>query len=893
MKSSLATVGEDVEIGEGSPQTSDHAKLNTAILDASIAESNSSSLTEPSPTPPSSQPGPESNRVPSVQVPHSPQPSPSFRESNICVAVDVSASTYDSILDAEKHAIQDICKLIPRKLRPRIHILPWNDGAGEPVDLDGIHSLFADGGTNPNTFLDDHACRDLLQDADFWFLMTDGEIDDSLVRRFARGIREYGLHGKACIICVFGDRAELPATCNITVGISVFAVSPHVAFLYNDVTSGKTYVLQTKGCFSALLPPGHPPPSLDYNTTWEDLPLTSFENLSRVHVPPPEIVGRDEVILQDNSKLNMSKFLQELPSDDRTISQILDHEENCNTIALAAKLRDEADKLQLWLDRVDKKLESESQDISPKMKESALLNHVTQNLWVSDDMADTRTVIHRPKMVQSIPQHLPEIHEQSADNLPSTSSYETGTNSHRRTSSGHMRRLSSTSVEFAGDNLSRDSESNVKPSKAYSSSYSAPVPNYLGPYDSFLSAPGFTKPPKSKDSFQGKCMRCSNSSAELCLLLRSPTDTAITSHFPAAGTQSVLLYPLTLGNYAEMDILSSDLLCDTCALKRMRMRGASEGNDIKFSLPLVSFLANEPAWCATIHHATLQRFHVSNLPVVFVGILYTKLERLLQETQHTFSDLGKAIKWMGNMLLSEVILQPSEPGMPDGLGTGALHEVLLRNFQGTLANPSSTALLEYPIDGFIVANAALSNSRHSIKLSGSKRKTIVYLKFLYHIAENLFRFEAQNDETVVRTAKSLVLFSDESNGSSSLFKWRELREISVRFKDATEMRKFFSRTRPFKLSISTKDLTGTPFLESETLRNFERLGVLFNWISSHAAHATAVFLHHLFRLETKAPSALDLFAELQSSPEIQQLIKDPADISAKNAEELIKRLPPL
>ena len=69
-----------------------------------------------------------------------------------------------------------------------------------------------------------------LNSTRFWFLMTDGIIESQDVRRFARKLLEYGLHGIACVISIFGYLEEKPSDCNITVGLSVFAVSPHTAF---------------------------------------------------------------------------------------------------------------------------------------------------------------------------------------------------------------------------------------------------------------------------------------------------------------------------------------------------------------------------------------------------------------------------------------------------------------------------------------------------------------------------------------------------------------------------------------------------------------------------------------------------------------------------------------
>ncbi len=162
------------------------------------------------------------------------------------------------------------------------------------------------------------------------------------------------------------------------------------------------------------------------------------------------------------------------------------------------------------------------------------------------------------------------------------------------------------------------------------------------------------------------------------------------------------------------------------------------------------------------------------------------------------------------------------------------------------------------------------------------------LKFLYNLTGGFHKYWASNDIVLVEAAKVFVLLSnDEPTGPSSLFKWERIREISVRFSSLIELRKFFSRRGSYKLSLTVNDLVQTPFLTPENLKSFERLGVLFYWISSQAAHATAVFVHHLFKLDVQGQSAQECFVELKNTFEIQQLLQDPADISAKKADEMI------
>ncbi|SCV25250.1 uncharacterized protein FFB14_00143 [Fusarium fujikuroi] len=307
------------------------------------------------------------------QAPAQEQAAASFRQSKICICVDVSGSTYGPALTAEIKAVKQVCSLIPQSMYENITIIPWNDASERPRSLSQIHTLESGGGTDPNVLLEDPECRLLLQEADFWFLMTDGEIDSSVVRQFARNLTDYGMHGKACIVSVFGEKLMKPSHCNITVGLSVFAVSPHVVFMYTDIDTSKTTLLSTKGCFSNLLPVGKRNPTLDYDTNWSDLPLVSYENLTRISVPRAQKVEKDELILHGNTRVNINNLVSRETIDEDLMRQIMLNEDNIKTIALTAKLRGESDKLTKWLDKVDAKIEQDSISEAFGHKDSQLL----------------------------------------------------------------------------------------------------------------------------------------------------------------------------------------------------------------------------------------------------------------------------------------------------------------------------------------------------------------------------------------------------------------------------------------------------------------------------------------------------------------------------------------
>ncbi|KAH8900298.1 hypothetical protein GQ53DRAFT_836222 [Thozetella sp. PMI_491] len=666
------------------------------------------------------------------------------------------------------------------------------------------------------------------------------------------------MHGKGAVVAVFGERLANPSECNITVGLSVFAASPHVAFLYTDVEFNKTFVLQTKGCFTALLPPGTPNPHFDYDTKWDDLPQTSYENLMRVSVPPPVKLDSSEIALDGNTKLNMDALLQDLPVSEEIMGTILDNEENLKTLALTAKTRGQQEKLHAWLDKIDRKLDEPApQQPLAAPKPSALLAKVASDL------------------ASEHPPYIPTVTYTSYQPLDKIVL-------NRRLSSDHARRLSGKSITYA-----RDSLGCVHPKGAAKTKATRPPAKVQ---------PGFTTPSNPKHSFEGACMICDDQ-AVLHFLLVDPPTTEATKDLPAPGSHSKLIFPLTMGNYPETDVVSTLLSCNSCVDSFLRGFNTRNGEKAVSAVPLVSLTQSRVAWLKAVSLALKHRFDHSDLPQILLAILYTKLERLLVPHSGGYGLIFRqALEWECSMLQSEITLENCMNPPTQSLGTGVMHEAVVRSFRDSLnaKHPELPLLLQYPLDGFIVANAILSNSRHKTLLSGEKRKTVVLLRFLYHITETYCAFEAASNPASLHGAKALLLSVDNPQGPRSLFKWDSLRKLSVR--NIHEVMGFLGSMITqfeFRMAISAKDLAETPFLSAESLRDFRRLGVLFSGVENQAGQAISVFVHHLLRSDVVDSTPQDRFRKLRDLPTVAQALGDPEGLSMRMVQTLIKDLPKL
>lgn len=854
------------------------------------------------------EPRPENDVQPDIQPDAKPEPTTiNFREAKISIAVDVSGSTYGKVIEAERRAMRGIATLLPNDLQHNVDILPWSDVAEAPISVDDIEDLDPWGDTDPNVILQHNSSLRALQASSFWFLMTDGEIQEDDVKIFGRNLLKSGIHGKACVTCIFGETTQPPADCDITVGLSVFAISPHSAFLFTDVDSGVTYVLQTKGCFNALLPRKTRNPKLDYDTKWEDLPRTSYENLSRVSIAAPEEVAADEIILQDRTKLNLNELLKNQAPTEDTIALVLDNEDNLKSVTLSAKIQGRSADLVNWLDNVEgtssvpgieiakEVLAAECQSVSEpdneegNLESSQLVADVRKRLSSAlDDGVDLSTAERKAKRKQVL-SVIPETI--SIPPPPNPSGH-----GRRRSSTGWARRVSDSSVQKASNNIGSFDEEAELP-RYNQPRDAAEFPPYLpGP-----AVPGFQMI-DDKRTHNGRCVYCEKDSTTISLLLKRPISEMVTKDFPLPNSNTRLLYPLTMGNYRETDVICSYTACDRCAFASLPKGGKTLGDDQASAvLPLVSFTGNSDAWLETINVGTQRRFDRSDLPLVFLAIIFTKLERLLAEDDQ-FANLQtrKALEWAAETLQTEVILQRPKTSQKDPFGAGAMQELLLKAFNDIKTGAVQSLLLEYPLDGFIVANAALSNSRFKSKFSKETRRSLVFIKFLYYVTEKYHLFSTSNHSVSIELAKRSILQIGESSTSRSLFKLQTLRESSVQFSSMAQLQekvRFIRRnSSSVRLSVSISDLSDTFLLEDADLANFRRLGALFNWIESQASHAIALFLHYLLRQKYTADDNTPLtshFQNLRQIPNIRRMLNDPRDLSPKKVAQMIRDLPML
>lgn len=283
----------------------------------------------------------------------------------MCIALDKSGSTYGPTIAAELSVVKQLCRHRQESNNAPVKVLPWCHRAYPPITFSNSHAAWGDigsgGGTDPSVLYESMSCLAALRSAGLWVLMTDGKIFDSLVEKFAAQTAEVGVHNKPCIIVVFGDAGQgRPATCNISVGIAVYAVAPDCLFLFHDIPTGIVRIMQAKGKFKELLPlSGDERIKLVMSgyTTWAELPRVSYEDLFDVELRSIRNLERDEIAFQDGLIVNIPDMLSG-KVDEASIEKIVQDSDNLRSIVLASKTKGTGKTLAEWLKAQQKQLPS-------------------------------------------------------------------------------------------------------------------------------------------------------------------------------------------------------------------------------------------------------------------------------------------------------------------------------------------------------------------------------------------------------------------------------------------------------------------------------------------------------------------------------------------------------
>ncbi|KAH7305321.1 hypothetical protein B0I35DRAFT_484071 [Stachybotrys elegans] len=278
--------------------------------------------------------------------PEPPEAHQPFRDATISFAVDISGSTYGPTLGAEQSFIHSVTNLLSSRSRFDSKILPWDDRAHSILSLGQVDHLEDRGGTDPCAILASDRYRSTILQSSLWFLMTDGLISSGIRAKFAEDVAAHGVHGVSCVVVIFGNPVAGPASCDISVGIGVFAAVANCAFLFCDETNGDLRVLQTKGTFNVLLK-GMAHPVFDSDTQWNSLPQISVADFAAVQLPESKNLKADQIALQGSLVISMEDLFANRLSPEQ-VANIFESEDNLATVMMTSSARSQQARFQSW-----------------------------------------------------------------------------------------------------------------------------------------------------------------------------------------------------------------------------------------------------------------------------------------------------------------------------------------------------------------------------------------------------------------------------------------------------------------------------------------------------------------------------------------------------------------
>ncbi|PYH72372.1 uncharacterized protein BO88DRAFT_433259 [Aspergillus vadensis CBS 113365] len=705
-------------------------------------------------------------------------------------AIDVSQSTLGPVLRKEQDAIREICgDSMPPDLVSRSSILPWCHTTFQPMSIASIENLSSWGQTDPGALLNSPACKLRLQDASIWFLLTDGQIHEPLVQKFAHAISAAGIHGTACVIVLFGYPESSPFRCNISVGMSVFAVAPHCIFLFSDVRTGILYVLQAKGSFSNILPAEKQFVPFGEGTKWADLVTIRYDDLKRVKVPRPIKMSRDIVILPNGVQFDMNSIYTGLISETDTL-HLLSNYAALDVVILAAKTQGQIDKIHMWIsssrrtmNSVDKILLEPRDDLDGEAK-SVLLTLLTfldgdgsqpRSLWqaiLNSNQSSTAEFIksglrkQHQRNWENFKQNVRAAHDHSY-RLKMTFEDVSRTLSelNRRQSSMSPSDLTPMSSPDAGNMQHIGAALSFKQRISPLANLSRPPAH--GPIDcEYLFIPGYrdsrnvTAGCAVPQNYQ-QCPICGTDQAIQCLLLQTPRDYNGTHHVPQANSCAEHRYPMVLGSYPETDIILPLSACDACAWILLQVRELPNGQRVDAALPLVSLTKEaRRQWVRTLDRIYERRFHESIILYVFLSSVCFKMKDIPKDRE-TSSSLMKCLEWCSRAI-SRLPGEPWKAGLlpvPESTTTAnhrllTLQRLFITAFRHTHTTSRLENFLHYPIEGSVVfvciASQMETIAPHVIEL-------YVWKRLLYQIAEHYaaLRREDGPEEAVISLRATL------------------------------------------------------------------------------------------------------------------------------------------
>ena len=845
-------------------------------------------------------------------------------------AVDVSGSTEGRVLEEEKAAIQTLCEGLSRDAFTQANIVPWNENVQPLIRADELETLTSKGGTEPSSLNTNSQAKTALSRCSAWFLLTDGEIGQYETRYFSEGICSTGLHGTPCVVILFGYKTARPVGCNISVGLSVFSNAADCLFLFHDIDTTQVYILQSKGVFNAVLPSGSPEISLDTKTLWSDVPLFSYCQLFDLPLPARQQLRSDELLLQSRRKINL-KDLYENQIDSSTVGEILDNNDNLQSVLLAAQVRGDDDDLRNWISKqglsgqnillcerpdADHQAETTMRALLPLLAQPNLESEIfalRHDLRTAHHMnwfkfasilraehyerSERRTVVSEvierissnrgeiakgttsPSMLSPMPsasggkKYVIRNNGSQDPNFPTPSlvSAPSAPRLMNRLIPGHGSAATATQLgrtDLAFDNFSLRLLQSTIPKESAGALY----------IQQYRRRPG-------ESVVEGTCPICEEGDAPLVFLLKSPPTDISTPNFPLPNDRKVLAYPLAMGTYPETDILSSQISCDSCAHTMVQGKMKYNDDEVIAAIPIMESAFSGEYQSTTsrlIDTALEKRFQKSSVELVFLSIIQSTLANLDGNNIESRSEvLRKASCWIAKTTELPPSLSTSITGNTPQSGSYLFPEpmtVVLEDNINKVDQPESP-LLQYPVGGFVVLMLIMADLKQVKPIEAYE--LAIWHRFLFHLVERHCALVATDQPKAILAVRNLLAISsadpdigngDERHSELIVEVPSECREETIFQDKLIDVSTGGPTPVESKLpSIRLSTICQTYLLSEEDLEDFQRLGTLFDHVEDFCSAFLHSFLNCLSQQVHTPSLAIDVFDKMRARVDLHDV----------------------
>lgn len=599
-----------------------------------------------------------------------------FNESTISIAVDISFSTKERVLREELTVISVLGHQLSPDANEKMKILPWNHSAHLIMSPEETFLLTSEGNTDPASIFSSSSFVEALRGSSLWFLLTDGMIYIKNTIRFAKGIAEHRLHGTPCVVVVFGYTSSTPMELNVSVGIAVFAATPHCLFLFHDLATGRVYVLQSKGCFTRIISPSSVTPMIDASTAWDDLPRICYGQLAQLHIPRPhEDLGKDDLVLSGGQVIKMEDvYLNRL--EIQSTSEIFDNDADMKSVLLTGATRGRSKDVEAWVssqsfpqedllviprpDVDGKALEltrrllklmrginvmDERKNLENELKKAHLRNWKSFQLTV---IRYRRNGSRQSGIVKDSKRRLDETRSGSFSSPCVLGSVYSSRGEDAATSSSKRLRTERKSPGYPIIKMEEEQPGSSEPT------WVSPPPRELSftgqdAASGLLYTTSYRRLPNASHNveFAGTCGFCASWARPLALLLKTPGRNTSTETLPAPGDRAKYDHPAfpikTL--YPALDIISRFMCCDPCScFLRQVGEGPSANDEIVGAILLTNYAENRSQWIAALDEALSHRFAKESIEHVFLAILRQSIPNTLSRYTHHLT-IKKALGW--------------------------------------------------------------------------------------------------------------------------------------------------------------------------------------------------------------------------------------------------------